>query len=55
MVGADGMAAAILYFWCAASGLYLPLAAFATLDICYYGPQILGAPAAAAIAALTML
>ena len=38
MVGADIMAAAILYFWCAASGMYIPLAAFAAFDVAYYGP-----------------
>jgi hypothetical protein len=54
-VGADGMAGAILYFALAANGLYLPMAACAVVDVCYYGPQILGAPSAAALAALTML
>ena len=38
MVGADGMAAAILYFWCASSGMFIPLAAFAVCDVTYYGP-----------------
>ena len=54
-VGADGMAGAVLYFWGFASGMYLPCAAFFLFDLSYYGPQIVGAPAAAAIAALTML
>lgn len=53
--GADGMAAAILYFALASYGMYVPLAACAVVDACYYGPQILGAPSAAVVAALTML
>ena len=49
------MAAAILYFALASHGYYLPLALCAAFDVAYYGPQLLGAPTAAAIAALTML
>ena len=55
MVGADTMAASILYFACAANGLFIPMAAFAAFDVAYYGPHMLGAPAVAAVCALTML
>ena len=38
MVGADLMAASILYFWCASAGYYHALAAIALFDVAYYGP-----------------
>ena len=55
MVGADLMAASILYFAMAAHGLYYPIALCSLFDVVYYGPQMLGPPSAAVMAALTML
>ena len=55
MVGADGVACSLMYMilfyhrmWPIAGGLAL-------LDLAYYGPYGIGAPATAAFAALTLL
>ena len=55
MVGADLMAGTCLYMCLCSGGWYLPAAAFALFDVCYYGPMGVAMPASAAVACLTLL
>ena len=55
MVGADLLAGIVLYSLCFSYGLWIPGAAFAVIDLAYYGPMGIAMPATGAIAMLAMI
>ena len=55
MVGADLMAGMCLYACLFSGGYWMPGLAFCAFDAAYYGPMGVAMPAAAAVAALTLL